>query len=106
MFALSKLALAGFTVGASLFVMGCQETAAPSEAAAVAPDAVRCDKCQVVWVKTAQPVAKGSPIVAYRETKTMECPDCRDAVTSFFTTGKLEHTCKTCGGNMAICQAH
>ena len=106
MFRFWKLALAGVTMGAGLLVAGCQEKAAPAEAAGVAPDAVRCDKCQVVWVKTAQPVSKGSPIVAYRETKTMECPDCRGAVTNFFTTGRLEHTCKACGGNMAICEAH
>jgi hypothetical protein len=67
---------------------------------------VRCEKCQVTWTQVPNDVGKGR-IVGYTTRKTMECPDCRSAVQNFFATGKLEHTCATCGPDaMQICDVH
>ena len=68
---------------------------------------VACDKCKIVWVKSPNYMSnKGGPIYGYRTTEKMECPECRDAVTNFFMTGKLEHHCKACDGTMQTCEAH
>ena len=45
-------------------------------------------------------------IVSYRTRKSMDCPDCRTAVDNLFRTGRLEHTCKTCGDALEVCEAH
>ena len=105
---LSKLTLAGLTVVAGLLVAGCQSNPAPAAAqgSSDANLAARCDKCQVTWVKERTTGGKGSPIVGYRDTKKMECPECRDAVATLLTTGKFEHSCKACGGNIKACEAH
>ena len=69
--------------------------------------ALTCDKCKVTWVK--EPVTTGGGkerVVAYQSRKTMMCPDCRGAVDNFFRTGQLQHTCKTCGSAMEVCEAH
>jgi hypothetical protein len=70
-------------------------------------DAVTCAKCQVTWVK--QPITTGGGkerVIAYQTRKSMECPDCRTAVDNFFRTGRLEHSCKTCGDQLQACEAH
>jgi uncharacterized UBP type Zn finger protein len=66
--------------------------------------AVTCDTCKVTYVK--MPITQKGRIIGYSTRKEMECPMCKDAVTNFFQTGKLEHTCTACGGNMSICEAH
>jgi len=64
--------------------------------------AIMCPKCETVWVKTPRQVGKA---VTYVSTKKMKCDDCKNAVASFMTSGKLEHTCKTCG-DMVMCKMH
>ena len=90
-----------------LLLAGCQSGGAQIATSDEMPaDAVRCDKCQVTWVRMpTTPRTKGGT-VAYRSIRQMECPDCRDAVSNFFATGNLRHECKACGANMAICEAH
>jgi hypothetical protein len=103
---LFNLSIAGLALGTGLLIAGCAADNKPAQSTLVtSADGVTCSKCQVTWVK--YPVAndKGR-IVRYDTSKSMECPDCKDAVTNFFTTGKLEHTCKTCGDSMEICKAH
>ena len=100
------IAIALMAVGLSatgLLLVGCQ-TAKPTQPTAMS-EAVRCPKCQVTWVKVPRRAGKAG-IVGYSTLKTMECPDCRNAVLSFFETGKFQHTCKTCGDNLEICKAH
>lgn len=66
--------------------------------------AVTCDKCKVTWVKS--PEHKGR-IVSFTNRKSMVCPDCQGAVENFFSTGKFEHTCPTCGPNaLDVCKIH
>jgi hypothetical protein len=92
---------------AGLSSVGCQSGGANTPAShTMAGNAVHCDKCQVTWVK--DPIRNGekSSIVGYTIRKEMECPDCRDAVSTFFATGNLKHECKACSGNMAICESH
>jgi hypothetical protein len=96
--------LTGLTLGTGLFVAGC--AAGGHDHTAAATDGVRCDKCQVTWVRERENTGKGSPIVAYKDTKKMECPECRDEVANLITTGKFQHTCKACGGNMTVCEKH
>ena len=72
-----------------------------------AADAVTCAKCQTTWVR--QPITTGGGkerVIAYQTRKSMECPDCRTAVDNFFRTGQLAHSCKTCGEQLQICEAH
>lgn len=92
---------------AALFAAGCQDTGGHGNhvaaGAGVSDKAVMCTKCQVTYFE--EPLAKGSPM-KYQGSK-MECPDCRSAAASYFATGKLEHTCKTCGDNaLQVCELH
>lgn len=68
--------------------------------------AVTCDKCKTVWVQVpvTSPATKGLTI--YRDAKKMECDDCQSAVVTFFKTGKLQHECKKCGGELTHCEEH
>jgi hypothetical protein len=63
-----------------------------------------CSKCQTVWVKQAHQVGKTA--VIYSREKQMVCPDCQSAVTTFIKTGKLQHTCTSCGGTLDHCTVH
>src|SRR5438094_444668 len=102
MFSALRMGLLGLSVGASLLAFGCQSGGAKSESSEslASTQAVTCDKCEVTWVKVPIQGGKGR-IVGYTSRKHMECPMCKDAVTNFFQTGKLEHTCSVCGGNMS-----
>ena len=74
----------------------------------MSPQAVHCDKCEVTWVKvpTNTPDLGPDAFDGYYMRKEMVCPDCRSAVSNFFATGKLEHHCNACGGNMLPCETH
>ena len=104
-----KLSLVGVSALAATLLAGCASEAArhPTAAATTqSTQAVRCEKCQVTWTQAPNDVGKGR-IVGYTSRKTMVCPDCRGAVENFFATGKLEHTCQTCGPDaMQLCEAH
>ena len=73
-----------------------------------AANAVTCDKCKTVWVqRPAQSgVGRSSGYYSLAATKSMTCPDCRSAVSTFFATGQLKHTCTHCGGAMTHCTTH
>jgi len=105
MFTFSKLALASLTLGMGLFIMGCAANTPPQSSLTATPQGVTCTKCQVTWVKVPTNNGKGR-IVGYTWAKRDTCPDCMDAVTSFFNSGKFQHTCRTCGDTMEICEAH
>jgi hypothetical protein len=106
MFRFAKPALASLLLGASAFLIGCTADNKPPQSTLVpSTQGVTCSKCQVTWVT--YPVhGDKMRIVRYDTRKSMECPDCKDAVANFFTTGKLQHTCKTCGDSMEICNSH
>lgn len=97
-----KIGAIGLALTAVPLFVGCQTAPATHT---MASEAVQCDTCKVTWVKVPQHRGK-SGIVSYSSIKKMECPDCRNAVQNFFETGKFEHACKACGGNMARCEAH
>jgi hypothetical protein len=106
MFCFQKGILVSLILGMGLFVAGCAADNKPAQSSLVpSTQGVTCSKCQVTWVKVPTDNGKGR-IVGYTSQKSMECPDCKDAVTNFFTTGKLQHTCKTCGDSMEICESH
>jgi hypothetical protein len=94
-------------VGGGLLAAGCQSDGGTTAAKGnlVAQDGVSCSKCQVTWVK--QPITVGGgkdwKVLGYTSRRSHECPDCRSAVENFFSTGKLEHSCKTCGDAMEVC---
>ena len=103
-----KLVLAGLTLGSGMFVGGCMSNSKPSpDAMAGTPsnDAVACDKCKVTFVKNPETNQKGR-VIGYTEKKQMVCPECKSAAENMFATGKMEHTCKACGGNMTACAVH
>lgn len=107
----TKTILAGLTVGAGLILAGCQSDGKPSPNAmrgTPSTDGIACDKCKVTWVKV--PITPGggkdNRIIGYTSRKQMVCPDCNSAVANMFATGKFEHTCKACGGNMRACAVH
>ncbi len=97
-----KIGTLGLGLVAGTLLAGCKTAPATH---AMASDAVQCDMCKVTWVKVPHSSGKAG-IVSYSSFKKMECPDCRNAVVNFFETGKLEHTCKACGDNIAVCESH
>ena len=99
-----KLALAGLTIGAGVFAGGCTSNTPPQSTLAASTQGVTCTKCQATWVQV--PTSNGKRITGYTWAKKDVCPDCADAVTTFFNTGKLQHSCKTCGDSMEVCEAH
>lgn len=104
--ALSRaMVLVAVTAG-SLIVAGCQgKSEAAKSSLQPVSDGVTCSKCQTTFVKV--PVDAGKHRIAgYTSKKVHTCPDCRNAAENFFATGKLEHSCKTCGSAMEICKAH
>lgn len=106
MVSLLKRGLGSLALGAGLLLVGCQSSGATAPAShEMAANAVQCDKCQMTWVKVPMDNGKGR-VVGYTTRKSMECPDCTDAVSNFFATGNLKHECKACGGNMAVCDTH
>jgi len=96
------------TIVLGTVLVGCQSTQATHkhEAAVASEQAVKCSKCDVTFVQVPETGGKGR-VVGYRTQKSMECPDCRNAVQNFFETGKLTHACKSCGEDtMQLCQGH
>jgi hypothetical protein len=97
--------------GAAIFASaalaaGCQSSNSGA-ATTRSAQGVTCSKCQITWVR--EPVTTGGGkdhVISYRTRKSMECGDCRSVVDNFFRTGRLEHTCKTCGDAIEVCQAH
>ena len=105
-----KAKLTALVIGVGMLAAGCESMGDKHDHSAMAAtgdkQAVTCEKCKVTWVKAPVANDKGR-IVAYKSAKSHECPDCRSAVTNFFATGKLEHTCATCGANaLQKCEAH
>jgi hypothetical protein len=99
------MGLLGLSIAAGALSFGCQSSSKSEPTANLAStQAVTCDTCKVTYVKI--PMEQKGRIVGYYSRKQMECPMCKGAVTNFFQTGKLEHTCTACGGNMSICDAH
>jgi len=106
---ISKLVVAGFALSAGLFAAGCQTDNKPAESSlAPSTEGVMCEKCKTTWVKV--PVTQSGrisgPVVGYTARSQHTCPDCKTAAENFFTTGKLAHSCKTCGDNLKVCEAH
>jgi hypothetical protein len=101
MFGIGKMFVASVSIGAAALLAGCQDTGGHRMNAGAMPEkGVTCAKCQVTYLES--PAGKGSPL-KYTTSK-MECPDCKSAVASYFSTGKLEHSCKTCGPDaLQIC---
>lgn len=78
-------------------------TAATVQSAPPKEGAVFCDKCKIVMVKVPSQAGAKNQLLIYRKMKKMVCPDCKSAIENFFRTGKLKHTCSSCGGNMTVC---
>lgn len=115
MFRFTRMTLAALTLGTGLILAGCQSDGKPSPnaiAGTPSTEGIACDECEVTWVKTpnvgnTSPGGKGSMgITGYSSRKRMACPDCKRAVANMFATGKFEHTCTACGGNMTGCAVH
>ena len=87
-----------------LFVVGCASSKPPQSTVVPSTEGLTCTKCQVTWIKV--PMSHKNPIIGYTWAKRDVCPDCSDAVQSFFATGNFRHTCKACGDSMEICEAH
>jgi|GEM_PF-1150167 len=101
----SFILVAGAAVLAGIALTGCQSTGGTSEALADGTDAVYCAKCETTWVRSPDTTAGGKSTV-YRTDKSMVCADCDSAAANYFKTGKLEHTCKACGGKPSHCTVH
>ena len=104
MLSIRKMGFLGLGVAAGLFAAGCSSNTPPQSSLEPSPQGLTCTKCQVTWVQV--PTTNGKHVTGYKWTQKDTCPDCMDSVTSFFNTGKFEHTCKACGGNMEVCEAH
>ena len=75
-------------------VLGALSMPSRAEETAAKDEAIMCPKCEAVWVKEKRNLGKTT---VYVSKKKMTCDDCKSAVENFFATGKLEHSCKTCG---------
>lgn len=64
--------------------------------------AVMCDKCKTVWVMRSGTTSKG--MITYSRKPKMVCSECSSSDASFFATGKIADTCKSCGGSLEPCQ--
>jgi hypothetical protein len=110
MFQLLKISMQGLALGVGIFLAGCQSSAPPTAAThMMSTQAVQCDMCKTTIVNAPSTVSSGGHggwITVYSPHKEMDCPDCKSAASNFFATGKLEHTCKACGGNMVPCEGH
>jgi hypothetical protein len=108
MISLSKIEKLGLGLGALLALAGCQYGGNGAKPAhEMSPTAMRCDKCQVTWVKTPYANGRTSGAVGYKDSQKMVCADCEEKMSNFFKTGKImEHHCNACGGNMAACDTH
>lgn len=107
MFRSIKMTLAGLTLGAGLFLVGCQSSKPSPDAmmGTASSDGIACDKCNVTFVKSPTDNGKGR-VIGYTTRKQMVCSECKGAVENLFATGKMEHTCTACGGNMTGCAVH
>jgi hypothetical protein len=84
--------------------VSCESTGAGDTAGR---SAVSCDRCKTVWVQRvsqAGGIGKSGSAIIYRNEKAMQCPDCENAIATFFKTGKLKHHCDHCGGTMIHCE--
>lgn len=112
MFRFTKTAVAAMTLGAGLVLGGCQSNKPSPNAmrGTASTEGIACDKCKTTWVRTADvspgPGGRGTTIKGYSDRKQMVCPECKSAVANLFATGKMEHTCTACGGNMTGCAVH
>lgn len=88
----------------TVLLAGCQFTGKREPPPLREAKAVICPKCETVWVEGLD--LNDPYMMTYRPEKVMKCPDCKSAVESFFTTGKLAHTCETCGGDLKHCTKH
>lgn len=105
MFQIPFLATAITGAAALLVATGCQANKSATASTDLPHDALMCAKCETTWVKL--PVTQKGRVVAYSSQKRMTCPDCKGMAENFFASGKLEHTCPTCGPNaMEICKSH
>ena len=105
----TKVLFAGLFGATTLVAVGCQTDNKPAQSnPTVSKEGVSCDKCQTTWVQIPNRAAgrQGGEVVGYSTQKSHACPDCKSAAENFFATGKLEHACKTCGGNTEVCQQH
>ena len=93
------------SLAAAALLAGCAAGASSSQPAVASTQGLTCDGCKVTFVNV--PVGGGkNSVVGYRQQARMTCPACKDEVESFFSTGKFQHECKVCGGNMSVCEAH
>ena len=101
---LTKIALAAAGLLVALPQGGCESVPAlrPRHTVVASTQSATCSKCRINWVK----VRRGRRLSGYRLEQEMECPDCRSAVENLFASGKLKHTCKTCGGEVERCKEH
>ena len=104
-----KIGMLSLGLGSLLALAGCSSggAAATTPTHEMSKDAMRCDKCEVTWVKTPYANGRQPGAIGYHDTKKMECPDCKERMSNFFSTGKImEHHCNACGGNMVACEGH
>lgn len=116
MLLLSKSFVAALMVGAGLFAAGCQSTGTTAASGGAGPTtepvALACSKCETTYKKVA--VTGGNPrsgfnIVRYRTVGDHECPECTNAVKTWFSfnksrfPGEVVHSCKSCGGEVKVC---
>ncbi len=106
MLGFKRLLVSVFVALGGLLVVGCQADNKPPQSSLVSTtQAITCAKCQTTWVNVPRPGVK-SQVMGYTRRSQHVCPDCRDVASNFFSSGKLQHTCKTCGDSMEICELH
>lgn len=86
---------------------------ATTAAVSAPPEAISCEKCETVWIKTPKKrvVGKGYTTVTYARHPAHVCPDCRDEAVRQLDSAQAtavasRHACLTCGGTLETCKVN
>jgi hypothetical protein len=84
-------------LGMAFLFAGCASTQATGNA-----QAVKCDSCKTVWVKTVNKDGKTN-VMRIQEEKQIVCAKCDKAARGEVEYNPMGEACESCGGRLKIC---
>ena len=84
-------------LGMTFLVVGCASTQPTAKS-----QAVKCDACKTVWVKTVNTDSKTN-IMRIQEEKKIVCEKCDKAARGEVEYNPMGEPCESCGGRLKIC---
>jgi hypothetical protein len=83
--------------GMALLMTGCASTQSTGKT-----QAVKCDACKTIWVKTANKDGKTN-VMRIQEEKKIVCAKCDKAARGEVEYNPMGEACESCGGRLKIC---